>query len=38
MMNYSTFVFWAKEYPELPFEPFIEKYKNEIITLIGKHC
>jgi len=38
MEKYSSCLYWAKEYPELPFEPLIDKYKNEIITLLGKHC
>lgn len=38
MTMYSTYKQWAIEHPELLLDPVIDKYKNEIITLIGKHC
>ena len=38
MTIYSNFKTWAIQHPELLLDPVIDKYKNEIITLIGKHC
>ena len=38
LIMYSDYKRWATQHPELLLDPVIDKYKNEIITLIGKHC